>query len=415
MVATSIRERPLLIALAFVQFTNVMDFMIMMPLSPIFLKEFGITPTEFGLLVASYSISAGIVSFLCAFFIDRFDRRKVMLFAYAFFIVGTLACGFSSTYGMLLFARIFTGMFGGVLSSILLSIVGDAVPMERRASAIGLVMTGFSAAAVLGIPIGSFVATHFSWHVPFFSIAIMAAGTFTGIVLLIPKMTGHIAEAKKRDVFHAFGEIFFNSNRLRGLLLMVLLMFGHFSIIPYIPQYMVHNVGITQEQVPLIYLVGGLCSVFVLRWVGKLSDRFGSFKIFTGLSMLALFPIFAITNMPKEGLVMVLFISAFIFIFGGSRSVPANAMITATAEPHQRGGFLSLNAATQQLAAGLASFFGGMMISGGPEEPIVNYHHVGWMAACASLLAIPVAYFVRPVRKQTVPAEEVKLPEETMA
>ncbi|CAN5888553.1 MFS transporter [soil metagenome] len=414
MAALSIRERPLLICLAFVQFTNVMDFMIMMPLSPIFTKEFGITPTEFGLLVASYNLSAGIVSLLSAFFIDRFDRRKVMLFAYSFFIVGTIACGFSTTYGMLLFARVFTGMFGGVLSAILLSVVGDVVPMERRASAIGLVMTGFSAAAVLGIPIGSFIATHFSWHVPFFAIAIMATATFTGIVILIPKMTAHIAEAKKRDVFRAFGEIFFNSNRLRGLLLMVLLMFGHFSIIPYIPQYMVHNVGISEAQVSLIYLVGGLCSVFVLRIVGKLSDRFGSFKVYTALSLLALFPIFAITNMPKEGLAMVLFISSFIFIFGGSRSVPANAMITATAEPHQRGGFLSLNAATQQLAAGLASFFGGLMISGGPTEPVVNYHHVGWMAACASLLAIPVAYFVRPVRKQTVPVNEITIQEEML-
>jgi multidrug resistance protein len=406
MAATSIRERPLLILLAFVQFTNVMDFMIMMPLSPLFSTEFGITPTQFGFLVASYNLSAGIVSFLSAFFVDRFDRRKVLLFSYAFFVLGTFACGFSPTYGALLIARVFTGMFGGVLSAILLSVVGDVVPYERRASAMGTVMSGFIGATVLGIPIGSFVATHFSWHVPFFAIGVMGILVMAGIVRLIPTMTAHIAEAKKKKAWKNIREILSSSNRLRALLLMTLLMFGHFSIIAFMPKYMVNNVGITEEQVSYIYLAGGLCSIVVLRAVGKLSDRFGSYKVFAVLSVCALLPIFLITNLPKEGIVVVLGVTSLLFIFGGSRGVPCNTLITATAEAHQRGGFLSLNAATQQLAAGLATFVGGMMISGGPDEPVVNYHHVGWLAAVASLIAIPVAYYVKPVSKKVVPLAE---------
>lgn len=400
MTAATIRERPLLIVLAFVQFTNVLDFMIMMPLSPIFSKEFGITPTQFGFLVASYNLSAGIVSLLSSFFIDRFDRRKVMLFSYAFFVIGTIACGLSPTYGILLVARILTGMFGGVLSAILLSIVGDVVPFERRASAIGLVMTGFAVASVMGVPIASYAASHFSWHVPFFAIGAVGILVFSGIAMLIPSMTAHIAQAKARNPFRNMREIISSSNRLRGLLLMTLLMLGHFSIISTMPNYMVFNVGISQEQVSLIYLAGGLCSFFVLRIVGKLSDRFGSFRVFATLSVLALFPIFAVTNLPKEGIAIVLSVTSFIFIFGGSRSVPANTLITATAEPHQRGGFLSLNAATQQLAAGLATFIGGILISEGPHKSVVNYHHVGWLAAAASLIAIPVAFFVRPFSKK---------------
>jgi DHA1 family inner membrane transport protein len=402
MTAASIRERPLLICLAFVQFTNVLDFMIMMPLSPIFVKEFGISHTQFGFLVASYNISAGIVSLLSSFFIDRFDRRKVMLFAYFFFILGTFACGLSPTFGLLLLARILTGMFGGVLAAILLSIVGDVVPFQRRASAIGLVMTGFAAASVLGVPIASFAASHFNWHVPFFAIGIMGLIVFAGIFFLIPSMTGHIAEAKLKNPFRNILEIISSSNRLRGLLLMSLLMMGHFSIISTMPDYMVFNVGITQKQVSLIYLVGGVCSFFVLRLVGKLCDRFGSFKIFACLSVLALFPIFAVTNLPQVGIVAVLCVTSFIFIFGGSRSVPVNTLNTATAEPRQRGGFLSLNAATQQLSAGIATFLGGILISEGPHKTVVNYHHVGWLAAAASLIAIPVAYFVRPVNKKVV-------------
>jgi multidrug resistance protein len=402
MTALSIRERPLLICLALVQFTNVMDFMIMMPLSPIFTIEFGISQAQFGFLVASYTISAGIVSLCSAFFVDRFDRRKVMLFSYAFFVLGTFACGFSPTYEILLVARILTGMFGGVLSAVLLSIVGDVVPYERRASAMGTVMTGFAAASIFGVPVGSYVASHFNWHVPFFAIGFMGILVLAGITMLIPSMTGHIAEAKKRNPFRNMLEIISSSNRLRALLLMTLLMLGHFSIIAILPNYMVFNVGITKEQVSLIYLAGGLCSVVILRVVGKLSDRYGSFKVFATLSVLALIPIFAVTNLPKEGIAVVLFVTAFIFIFGGSRGVPCNTLITATAEPHQRGGFLSLNAATQQLAAGLATFLGGMLVSVGPKQTVVNYPHVGWMAAAASLIAIPVAYYVRPVKKKVI-------------
>ncbi|HET6990976.1 MAG TPA: MFS transporter, partial [Bacteroidia bacterium] len=336
MTAATIRERPLLICLAFVQFTNVLDFMIMMPLSPIFVKEFGISHTQFGFLVASYNISAGVVSLLSSFFVDRFDRRKVMLFAYSFFILGTIACGLSPTFGILLIARILTGMFGGVLAAILLSIVGDVVPFERRASAIGLVMTGFAVASILGVPIASFAASHFNWHVPFFAIGITGILVFAGIYILIPSMTAHIAEAKSRNPFRNILEIISSSNRLRGLLLMTLLMLGHFSIISTMPDYMVFNVGITPEQVSLIYLAGGLCSFFVLRIVGKLSDRFGSFRIFACLSVLALFPIFTVTNLPPVGIAVVLSMTSFIFIFGGSRSVPVNTLITSTAEPHQR-------------------------------------------------------------------------------
>jgi multidrug resistance protein len=401
----TILERPLLICLAFVQFTNVLDFMIMMPMSPLFAKDFGITPTQFGILVASYNLSAGIVSFFSSLFVDRFDRRRVMLLSYAFFITGTFVCGISSSYAMLLVARIITGMFGGVLAAVVLSIVGDVIPPGRRASAIGTVMGGFAAASIIGVPLGSYVASHVGWHIPFFAIAIMGIIVFAGILFFIPNMTGHIAEAKRRSPFAAFSEILLDSNRLRGLLLMALLMFGHFAIIPYIPQYMVANVGMRVDQISLIYLVGGLCSVVVLRVVGKLSDRYGSFRIYAILSFLALFPIFAVTNMPKEGLAVSLFICAFIFIFSGSRSVPANTLITATAEPHQRGGFLSLNAATQQFAAGLASFCGGLMISEGPNHTVVHYPYIGIMSAIASMVAIPVAYYVRPVKKQNVPVE----------
>lgn len=394
-----IRENALLYTLAFIQFTHVMDFMIMMPLSTLFCNEFGISNSMFGLLVASYNVSAGVFAFAGSFFIDRFDRRKVMLVCYSAFILGTLACGLAPTFPLLLAARIFTGMFGGIIISTMLSIVSDAVPFERRARAMATMYTGFAAAAILGVPGGSFIAAHSSWHFPFIAIAVMGVPIFFAAMHYIPSMALHVAEAKKRDAFRQFAEIVSDRNRLRGLLLMGLLMLGHFSIIPYIPNFVVHNLHMSEEHVGFIYLAGGIASVLTMRTIGRLADKYGSLNVFAVLSGLALVPILFITHIGSGGMVLILSLAVMLFIFGGNRGVPANTLISATAEPHQRGGFLSLTSAVQQLGSGLASYFGGLLIAEGPGHTVLNYQHVGYLAAIASIIAVPVAMFVRPVKK----------------
>lgn len=394
-----IREKALLYTLAFVQLTHVMDFMIMMPLSTLFCKEFAITNATFGLLVASYNISAGIFAFVGSFFIDRFDRRKVMLVCYTAFILGTLACGLAPTFPLLLAARIFTGMFGGIIISTMLSIVSDAVPFERRARAMATMYMGFAAASIIGVPAGSIIAAHSSWNIPFIAIAVMGIPILIAAARFIPVMNLHVEEAKKRNVFRQFVEIVSDGNRLRGLLLMGLLMLGHFSIIPYIPNFAVHNLHMTEEYVGFIYFAGGIAIVLTMRLVGKLSDKVGSFKVFTVLSFLALIPILMITHIESAGMAVILLLAAALFTFGGNRGVPANTLISATAEPHQRGGFMSLTSSVQQLAAGLASYFGGLLTAEGPDHTVLNYSHVGYLAAAASIIAVPVAMFVRPVKK----------------
>lgn len=394
-----IREKALLYTLAFVQLTHVMDFMIMMPLSTLFCKEFAITNATFGLLVASYNISAGVFAFIGSFFIDRFDRRKVMLICYTSFILGTLACGLAPNFTLLLAARIFTGMFGGIIISTMLSIVSDAIPYERRARAMSTMYLGFAAASIIGVPAGSIIAAHSSWNIPFIAIAVMGIPILIAAVRFIPTMDLHVQEAKKRNAFQQFVEIVSDGNRMRGLLLMGLLMLGHFSIIPYIPNFAVHNLHMTEEYVGFIYLAGGVAIVLTMRVVGKLSDKVGSFKVFTVLSILALIPILMITHIESAGMPVILLLAAALFTFGGNRGVPANTLISATAEPHQRGGFMSLTSSVQQLAAGLASYFGGLLTVEGPDHTVLNYSHVGYLAAAASIIAIPVAMYVRPVKK----------------
>ncbi len=394
-----IREKALLYTLAFVQLTHVMDFMIMMPLSTLFCKEFAITNATFGLLVASYNISAGIFAFVGSFFIDRFDRRKVMLVSYTAFILGTLACGLAPSFELLLAARIFTGMFGGIIISTMLSIVSDAVPFERRARAMATMYMGFAAASIIGVPSGSLIAAHSSWNVPFIAIAVMGIPILIAMFRFIPTMNLHVEEAKKRNGLRQFIEIVSDGNRMRGLLLMGLLMLGHFSIIPYIPNFAVHNLHMNEEYVGFIYLAGGIAIVLSMRLVGKLSDKVGSLKVFTVLSVLALIPILTITHIESAGMPVILLLAAALFTFGGNRGVPANTLISATAAPHQRGGFMSLTSAVQQLAAGLAAYFGGLLTTEGPDHTVINYNYVGYLAAAASIIAIPVALYVRPVKK----------------
>jgi predicted MFS family arabinose efflux permease len=394
-----IREKALLYTLAFIQFTHVMDFMIMMPLSTLFTKEFDISSSTFGLLVASYNISAGVFAFAGAFFIDRFDRRKVMIVCYTAFILGTLACGLAPNFALLLSARIFTGMFGGIIISTMLSIVSDAIPFERRAQAMATMYGGFAAASIFGVPLGSIIAAHSYWHVPFIAIAVIGVPILYAATKFIPPMALHVEEARKRNVLRQFKEIVNDANRLRGLLLMGLLMMGHFSIIPYIPTFAEHNLHMNPDYVGLIYCAGGIASVFTVRIVGRLSDKHGSLKVFTILSCLALIPILTLTHISSGGMMVILLLAAALFMFGGNRGVPANTLISATAPPHQRGGFLSLTSSVQQLAAGLASYFGGLLIVEGTDHTVLNYSHVGYLAAAASIIAIPVAMFVRPVKK----------------
>jgi DHA1 family inner membrane transport protein len=403
-----IREKALLYTLAFIQFTHVMDFMIMMPLSTLFTKEFAISNSMFGLLVASYNISAGVFAFAGAFFIDRFDRRKVILVCYSAFIVGTLACGFAPTFALLLSARIFTGMFGGIIISTMLSIVSDAIPFDRRARAMATMYGGFAAASIFGVPAGSIIAAHSSWHVPFIAIAVMGVPILFAAMKFIPSMALHVEEAKKRNVFRQFWEIIDDRNRMLGLLLMFLLMMGHFSIIPYIPNFAVNNLHMNADYVGLIYLAGGIASVLTVRVVGRFADKYGSFKVFMILSVLALIPILTITHIASAGMVVILLLAAMLFMFGGNRGVPANTLISATALPHQRGGFMSLTSSVQQLAGGLASYFGGLLISEGADHTVLHYEHVGYLAAIASIVAIPIAMLVRPVNKQTAGAHSVE-------
>ena len=283
-------ERILLLLLSAAMFTHIVDFMIIMPLGSQLMELFQISPQQFSLLVSSYTITAGVSGFLAAFLIDRYDRRQVMIVVYTGFALGTLACAVYPSYGMLLIARSLTGAFGGVLGALILSIVSDAIPLERRAKGIGTVMASFGLASVVGVPFGLFIASKSSWHAPFLMLGILAVVIDGLILLYLESMTSHIKEKHERPMA-VLTNIFSSPNARRGLLFTSTLMLGHFTVIPFVAPYMVGNVGFDEVQVALIYFVGGACTLFFSPWVGKMADKHGRLKVFTIFGTLVILPV----------------------------------------------------------------------------------------------------------------------------
>lgn len=392
------KEKLILWTLAAINFIHIVDFMILMPLGPQLMRIFEISPREFGLLVSSYTFSAGISSFFGAFFLDRFDRKKILLWVYVGFAIATLGCALSPNYPILLIARVLSGVFGGLTSALILAIIGDVVPDSRRGRAMGLVMAAFSVASVLGVPMGLFLASLSDWHTPFYILTGLSVMSLGMIIRYIPNITEHL----KNDLIRpnpmvVIRRVTSNSNQMRAITLSVMMMFGQFMIIPFLSAYTVANVGFTEMQLTYVYMAGGAFTIFTSPWVGKLSDKYGKLRIFTIFMFLNVIPIAIITNLGVTPIPFVLMVSTMFFVTSNGRYVPAAAIITGTARPENRGSFLSFNSAIQQIATGFASLIAGMIIGENAAGELTNYNLVGYIAIFFSLLCIPIARRVKIV------------------
>jgi MFS transporter, DHA1 family, inner membrane transport protein len=382
-------ERTLLFILAAINFTHIMDFMIMMPLSSYLIPKFKISPQQFSFIVSSYAFSAFVSSLSASFIVDRYDRKKVLLFAYIGFVVGTFACGLAPDYYLLLIARVVAGFFGGLIGAQVLSIVGDSFPFERRGAAMGVLMSAFAFASVAGVPVGLFLAATYSWHVPFIAIGSIGVLIIPFVIKFIPPMNKHIQlQTEKKSPFLVFKHIINEPNQQRGLLMMFTLVLAHFSIIPFIAPYMQFNVGFTKEQVALIYLVGGAVSLFSAPLIGKISDKYGKHRTFGALILLAIIPVYLLTNLTRIPIYYVLTITAFFFIFAGGRMIPAQAMVTSVVKPQQRGGFMNINSSFQQMATGLSAVIAGAIVEKAPNGELMNYQYVGYIGIGLSLVCL---------------------------
>lgn len=381
------RELWLLFTLAGIQFTHILDFMIMMPLGPQFTQLFGINDAQFGVLVSAYTLAAGASGLLASTYVDRFGRKRLLLVLYSLFAVATLACGLAPTYEVLLVARIAAGVFGGVLSALSQTIVADVVPFERRGRAMGIVMTSFSVSTVAGVPLGLFLAAHHSWHAPFFAIAALCGVLGVIAAVTMPVLNAHLHALGRVSPFEGIRQVLTDTNHLRAFAFSALMMFSGFTVIPYITLYLQANVGLSQAQIPYIYLCGGVVSLLSARQFGQMTDRNGKVLTFRALALLATVPMLGITLLPSVSLWVVLVVSSLFFLFTSGRMIPGMAIVTSAANPALRGTFMTLNSSVQSAAMGIATFVGGLVIERDAQSAVHNY----WIAAVVGMVSSLVA------------------------
>jgi len=392
------KEKLLLLVLAVVQFSHIVDFIIIMPLGAQLMSILDISPRQFSFIVSIYAIAAFLSGLLGASFIDRFDRKHVLFVAFIGFTISTLLCSAANSYIPFLIARALTGAFGGILSAMVLAVIGDAIPLERRGRAMGIVMTAFSVASVVGVPIAVYLAATFSWKTPFLVIGILAGIIAVLVPFIFPSMKIHLQNGPvNRSPAAVFRQIFTDSNQVNALLFSLILMLGHFTIVPFIAPYMQMNVGFSDNQVTYIYLVGGGLTVFFLPFFGKLADRIGHYPVFGISSAFALFSIFAITNLPHVPLVWALCATSSFFVVASGRNVPATTLVTSVVKPESRGSFMSVRASVNEMALALSSLIAGMIIHKNADGSLIHYNIVGYFAIAMSIVAIWLGKQLKPM------------------
>ncbi len=298
------RELLLLLTLAAMQFTHVLDFMIMMPLGPQFMRILALDPQHFAFLVSAYTFAAAASGFVAAFWVDRFGRKRALLAMYAGFIVATGLCGLAPNYPLLLLARIIAGVFGGIIGALIMTIVADVLPYSRRARGTALVASAFSLAAVLGVPLGLWFAAQYSWRMPFLALAGLSVAVGALAWRVLPPLDAHVLSAPRRHPVAQLRAVFGVRNHLTSFAFIVALMLSIFSVVPFIAPYYVANVGIAEADLPTIYFAGGLTTLFTAQVIGYLADRFGKKRVFTVVALLSFVPIL-LTNTPAAGVARV--------------------------------------------------------------------------------------------------------------
>jgi predicted MFS family arabinose efflux permease len=389
------KEWGLLLVLAAVQVTHIIDFVILMPLGPEFTAALSINPKQFSWMVSAYGFSAGLTSLLAARFIDHFDRKRALLLLYAGFTIGTLLCAAAPNYTLLVLARAVAGGFAGIMAATVFAIVGDVFADWRRGYAMGVVMSAFSVASIVGIPAGLVLANNFGWRVPFAALGVISALVWLLAWGLLPTLRGHLAGGKTESL--GVLAVLLEPTHLRAYLLSIALVFSTFTIHPYLSIYLVNNVHMSKEDLPWIWLCGGIATLLISAPTGRLADRFGKLSVFRIVGLLTAVPTLIMTYLPPVPLSVILVVTTLFMVLASARGVPAMAMITASAEPRYRGSFLSVNASVQQLGLALAPMFSAQIL--GDTEgtaPLTGFPLVGWISALTIVGGVLLAGRLRP-------------------
>jgi predicted MFS family arabinose efflux permease len=380
--------------LAFLQFTVILDFMIISPLGAMIMPALDISPTQFGVAVSAYAFSAGTAGLLAAGFADRYDRKKMLLFFYTGFVIGTFLCGVASSYHFLLFARIVTGIFGGVIGSIVFAITTDLFSFSMRGRVMGFVQTAFAASQILGIPVGLYLSNHWGWHAPFLMIVIVSILVGIVIVKYLQPIDLHLQIKSDRSVFHHLVTTITTRRYMFAFAATALLSLGGFMIMPFSSTFIVNNVGVSMSKLPLIYLISGGCSIFIGPLVGRASDRYGKFPTFVFGSVFGAAMAVVYTNMGVTPLHTVILINVLMFVGIFSRMIPSQALMSAVPEAASRGSFMSISSSLQQIAGGLGSVVAGLVVVQRVDGFIEHFDILGYILVGTTMITMFMVYHI---------------------
>jgi predicted MFS family arabinose efflux permease len=394
-------QKLVIFLLAITQFTVVLDFMVMSPLGDMLMKSMNLKTSQFGMAVSAYAFSAGVSGLLTAGFADKFDRKKLLLFFYIGFIFGTLFCGLANNYMMLIGARIITGLFGGVIGSISMAIVADLFPIQKRGRVMGFMQMGFGASQVLGIPISLYLANAWGWQMPFLMIVVLAAMVWLIVLLKLKPVTKHLDQKNEKNaILHLMHTISQKHYRI-GFLSTAILSIGGFMMMPWSSAFAINNLKLTQQQLPIVFMVSGVSSLITMPLIGRISDTIDKFKIFLIASILMIIMVLIYTNLTPVPFTLIIIMNIFFMVSMMSRMVPAMALTSGLPKMHDRGAFMSINASLQQIAGGVAAAVGGMIVVQKDKySPLEHYNTLGILISVLSVISILMVYRVSKMVKQ---------------
>lgn len=388
-------QKTVLGLLVFLQFAVILDFMIMAPLGAVIMPALSMSASQFGMVVSAYAFSAGAAGLLTAGFADRYDRKQLLLFFYTGFVLGTLWCGLANSFETLLMARIVTGLFGGVIGSVVLAIATDLFAPLQRGRAMGWIQTAFAASQVLGIPAGLFLSNHWHWHMPFLAMAVL--GLLGGLVLVwqLKPVAGHLALPQEHGAWMHLWHTVTESRYLIAFAMTALVSTGGFMLMPFSSAFIAGNLGIGLDHLPTIYLITGMATIVMGPLIGKASDAFGPMRVFLFGTAVSVVMVLVFTHLGPVSLPVIVLVNTLMFVGIFSRMVPFRAMVSSVPAVTQRGSFNAISASLQQLSGGIASVIAGHIVVIRADHTVQHFDGVGYVVVGASLVAAALLWSSR--------------------
>ncbi|MEC8850127.1 MAG: MFS transporter [Pseudomonadota bacterium] len=388
--APAAAERRLLLLLAALQFTHLLDYMVLMPLGAEVMQAFGVSASQFGLLVGLYTLASASAALLGGGLLDRGDRKRVLLLLYAGFVLATVACALAPTFATLLAARAAAGACAGLMTAAVMAIIADRVPPPRRGAAIGTVMSAFAVCAVIGVPTGLWLAAQGSWRTPFLAVAALAALLWLILLRQLPATPPDVQAPQSRYV-----DIVARPGLALGWLLTFGIVFSGFLIVPYLGAHLNGALGVALADLSWIYLAAGVATFFAVRVIGRAADRYGAVRVLALLMLLSIVPHLWLTHLQPGSLPLITAVFVLFMVVTSTRAIPALAWLIGRVPPPLRGRYLAVNMASSDAASGLGAWTAGLLIGSGTGGALSDFGRVGWLAVGVTIATLWLLWYLR--------------------